>query len=482
MRKTKIICTLGPATESSEVLRQLMAQGADVFRLNVSHAKHEWVREIVPRIRELAASGRRTVAILLDTQGPAIRTGDLASDLKLQPGDILEFTVRGAKSEEAYSVDVNYDGLINDISAGDTVLVDNGVMQLLVLEKNNNRIRCKVLTPGTLGSRRHINLPGVRVNLPPLTEKDLVDVRLGVEMEVDYVALSFARQSSDVAELRRVLDSLGSKAQVMAKIEDQSAVRGIEDMIHAADAIMVARGDLGIECPMEELPIIQRRIVKHCIKLGKPVVVATHMLESMIENPVPTRAEISDVANAVFEQTDAIMLSGETTKGRYPVKCVEVFDRVAKRTEKSGGAGYAKEVELRDARQKTVYSATILADSLPRAKLIVFTRHGTMARYVSNLRPQHTQVFAFTPDETVCRQLALCWGVHPVLLPFTDDPNATIDAAEKYLRDAGLARSGDNLVIMSDLRASGAQVDSIQVRQARGNGGAAPPPEESLMD
>ncbi|MDQ2918499.1 MAG: pyruvate kinase [Verrucomicrobiota bacterium] len=480
MRKTKIICTLGPATESSEVLRQLLMQGADVFRLNMSHATHDWVREIVPRIRALAAELVRPMAILLDTQGPAIRTGNLKTDLKLKPGDILELTVRGAKSEEANSVDVNYDGLVNDISAGDIVLVDNGVLQMLVLEKQMNRIRCKVLTPGTLGSRRHINLPGVRVNLPPLTEKDLADIRVGVEMKVDFVALSFARQPSDLEELRRVLQTLQSTAQIVAKIEDQSAVREIDEMIRAADAIMVARGDLGIECPMEELPIIQRRIVKQCIRFGKPVIVATHMLESMIENPVPTRAEISDVANAVFEQTDAIMLSGETTVGRYPVKCVEVFDRVAKRIERSGGAGYAKEAELKDNRQKTVYSAVVLADSLPRARLIVFTRHGTMARYVSNLRPQYAPIFAFTPNEHVYRQLALCWGTHPVLLPFTDDPNTTIEAAEKYLSDAGLTRANDNLIVLSDLRAGGAQVDSIQVRQAKNGAGVSD--EDSMMD
>lgn len=486
MRKTKIICTLGPATEKPEVLRQLIQQGADVFRLNTSHAQHDWVRAIVPEIRAIAAELQRPVAILLDTQGPAIRTGDIGRDLQLCPGDTLEFTVHGAKSAEAYSVDVNYDGLINDISAGDTVLVDNGVIQLLVLEKQHNRIRCKVLTPGTLGSRRHINLPGVRVNLPPLTQKDIDDVRVGVSVGVDFVALSFARQKSDIEELRRLLQMLESPAQIIAKIEDQSAVREIDEIIGVSDAIMVARGDLGIECPMEELPIIQRRIVKQCLHFGKPVIVATHMLESMIENPVPTRAEITDVANAVFEQADAIMLSGETTIGRYPVKCVEVFDRVARRIERSGGAGYARETELHDTRQKTVASAVSLANSLPESKLIVFTRHGTMARYVSNMRPHHAPIFAFTPSEHIYRHLALCWGTHPVLLEFTGDPNTTIEAAETYLREAGLTKINDNLVILSDLRAGDSQIDSIQVRQARGdNAEASMPPNTdavSMMD
>src|SRR5213082_1912333 len=273
MRRTKIICTLGPASEKPETLRQLVHEGANVFRLNMSHAQHDWVREIVPRIRAIAEELGRAVAILLDTQGPAIRTGDLKTDLHLKPGDILEFTVRGAKSEEAYSVDVNYDGLINDIKEGDTVLVDNGVIHLLVLEKRENRIRCKVITPGTLGSRRHINLPGIRVNLPPLTKKDIADVKLGAELAVDFVALSFVREASDLVELRRILREGKSKALVVAKIEDQSAVHSIDEIIKTADAIMVARGDLGIECPMEELPIIQRRIVKMSVRLGKPVVV-----------------------------------------------------------------------------------------------------------------------------------------------------------------------------------------------------------------
>ena len=467
MRKTKIICTLGPATETTEILTRLIEAGTDVLRLNMSHAEHSWVREIVPRIRSIADKISRPVAILLDTQGPAIRTGDLKTNLKLNPGDIVEFTVRGAKSEEKYSVDVNYEGLVNDIKVGDTVLVDNGMMRMEVLEKKKNRIRCRVVTPGTLGSRRHINLPGVRVNLPPLTEKDLADVSLGAELAVDFVALSFVREANDIHELRRVLKEKQSHALIVAKIEDQSAVHSIDEIIRAADAIMVARGDLGIECPMEELPIIQRRIVKMSVRLGKPVVVATHMLESMISNPMPTRAEITDVANAVFEQADAIMLSGETSVGRYPVECVQVLNRVALRIERSGGAGFAKTAVLDDDRQKTVASAVVLANSLRRARIIVFTRHGTMGRNVSNLRPEHAPIFAFTPTEEIRRQLALCWGVFAVRINFTDDPNATIEAAENYLREKKLAGSGDPLVVISDILAEGSRFDCVQLRTAK---------------
>ena len=464
MRKTKIICTLGPATEKTEVLRQLIQKGSDVFRVNMSHATHEWVREIVPRMRMLAQKAGRAVAILLDTQGPAIRTGDLKGSLDLKPGDILEFTVRGAKSNERYSVDVNYPGFADDVTVGNAILVDNGLIKLLVLDKGKNRVRCKVLTRAILGSRRHINLPGVHVNLPSLTSKDLADVSLGVELGVDFIGLSFVREKSDIEQLRKLLARKKSKAQIVAKIEDQLAVRSIDTMIESADVIMVARGDLGIECPMEDLPIIQRRIVKNCLRLGKPVIVATQLLESMITNPLPTRAEITDVANAVFEQADALMLSGETTIGRYPVECVEVLRRVAVRIERSGGAGYAENALLENIRQKMVASAVTLADSVRDSKLVVFTLQGRMARYASNLRPQRAPIFAFTPNEEVYRQLALYWGTFPACIDFAGGPDRTISAAEKFLRKNKWATSGDRMVIVSDVRMGRELVDSIQLR------------------
>jgi pyruvate kinase len=467
MRKTKIICTLGPATETSEALRQLIQTGTDVFRLNMSHATHEWVREIVPRIRWLAQAAGRPVALLLDTQGPAIRTGELKTNLQLHPGDILEFTVRGTKSKEPYSVDVNYPGFVNDVTVGNTILVDNGLIKLVVLQKGSNRVRCKVLTEAVLGSRRHINLPRVHVNLPPLTKKDVADVALGTELEMDFVALSFVREKSDIERLRRLLAKQKSKAQIVAKIEDQLAVASIDKMIETADVIMVARGDLGIECPMEELPIIQRRIVKKCIRLGKPVVIATQLLESMITNRLPTRAEVTDVANAVFEQADALMLTAETTVGRYPVQCVEVLNRVAIRIERSGGAGYAEDVLLDNIRQKTVASAVALANSVEDSKLVVFTLHGRMARYASNLRPQRAPIFAFTPSEQLYRQLALYWGVFPMRINFTKAPDKTIASAEKFLRDKKLALPGNRLVIISDVHMGRAMIDSIQLRTVR---------------
>lgn len=464
MRTTKIICTLGPATESSEMLRELIRAGANIFRLNMSHARHDWVRDVVKRIRTISQELDTITAILLDTQGPAIRTGDVQNSLNLKPGDIFEFTVRGSRSEEQFSVDVNYDGLIDDISEGDTVLVDNGVMHMKVLQKIENRIRCEVLTSGTLGSRRHINLPGVKVNLPPLTPKDIADIELGASVGVDFVALSFCREAADIEELKRRLQELGSTAKVISKIEDQEAVKNVNAIIRASDAVMIARGDLGIECRMEELPIIQRRIIKKCIRFGRPVIVATHMLESMIENPLPTRAEITDVANAVYEQADAIMLSGETTVGKYPVECVRVLDRVVRRIAQTGGAGYAEAAIIDTTRLKTMKSGITLANSFRNAKLVVFTRRGFMAQHAAQLRPEHAPIFAFTPTEETVRQLQLNWNTYPIQMRFGIDPDHTIADAERELLNRGLIAKGDHLVVLSDVMAGHERFDSIQLR------------------
>ena len=316
MRKTKIIATLGPATDSPEIIGQLIDAGVNIARLNMSHAPHDWVRRVVGDIRAAATERHLSVGIMMDTQGPAIRTGDLPASLDLKPGQKFTLTVRGERSEELHSVDVNYENFVKDIDIGDVVLLDNGAIQMKVLAKSGNKVECEVLTEGTLGSRRHINLPGVRVSLPALTAKDLADVEVGLELGVDYIALSFVREAKDIQQLKAIIESAPHRPLIIAKIEDQQAVKNLNEIINEADAIMVARGDLGIEVPYEELPIIQRKIVKTCLRVGRPVIVATHMLESMIESPMPTRAEVTDVANAVFEQTDAIMLSGETTVGK----------------------------------------------------------------------------------------------------------------------------------------------------------------------
>lgn len=441
-----------------------MRAGMDVARLNMSHATHSWTREIFQRLRTVADRAGKPCAIMMDTQGPAIRTGDLPLPLELKPGDVFEFTVKGARSEEEKSVDVNYPNLINDIQEGDAILVDNGVIRLKVLEKLHRRIKCEVLTEGELGSRRHINLPGVKVGMPSITSKDRRDLELGVELGVDFIALSFVRERKDIEELRKILGERKSDAKIIAKIEDQQAVENLTDLVEVSDGIMVARGDLGIECPYEELPIIQRRAVKACLHRGKPVIVATHMLESMIENPMPTRAEITDVANAVFEQADGIMLSGETTAGKYPLECVEVMDRIATRIERSGGAGYAAAAELRDDREKMVHSAVVMASQLRAKGILVFTHHGNMAQITSWLRPVRSSIFAFTHSERVWRQLCLLWGVTPFLIEFSTDPETNIRRAEKLLLDRKLLEQGDQIVIVSDIRAREKLVNAVQMR------------------
>jgi pyruvate kinase len=465
MRKTKIIATLGPATESPEMISKMIGGGVNVFRLNMSHGAHEWIRNVVRNIRTAAKDAEANVAILMDTQGPAIRTGDLPATLELKPGQKFWLTVRGETSEEQHSVDVNYDNLINDISVGDTVLVDNGEIEMKVLGKQENKVECEVLTPGTLRSRRHINLPGVKVNLPALTAKDLADITLGLELKVEYIALSFVREAKDIRQLRAVVENSDSEPSLIAKLEDQEAVRNMNEIITEADAVMVARGDLGIEIPYEELPIVQRRVVKACLKEGKPVIVATHMLESMIDNPMPTRAEITDVANAVYEQADAIMLSGETTVGKYPLKCVEVFDRIARRIEKSGGANFQQSADLKTSRQKLVKSAVVMANEVRAAGLVVFTVHGTLARYAAWMRPHYAEIFAVCPNETVARSMALNWGIYPVVMPFTHrESEPLIGEALRKLTECKRLKKGDAVVIVSSIVAGEGHVDAIQMR------------------
>ncbi|MEO7299063.1 MAG: pyruvate kinase [Verrucomicrobiota bacterium] len=465
MRKTKIIATLGPVTDSPEMLGLMIDGGMNIARLNMSHATHDSVRRTVKDIREAAASRKVSVGILMDTQGPAIRTGELTTALDLKPGEKFTFTVRGEKSEEQSSVDVNYENFINDINIGDTVLLDNGEIQMKVLQKFANKIECEILTPGKLGSRRHINLPGVRVSLPALTGKDLQDVALGLELGVDYIALSFVREAKDIRQLKAVIANAKHKPLIVAKIEDQQAVLNLKEIIHESDALMIARGDLGIEVPYEELPIIQRRAVKYCLRIGKPVIVATHMLESMIENPIPTRAEVTDVANAVYEQADAIMLSGETTVGKYPLKCLEVFNRVSERIERSGGANFQDRAELTNQREKLVKSAVVMADELKADAILVFTLTGTLARYASWMRPRHSPIYAICDTQLVADSLTLNWGVRPVVIPFDHrNREKTISVAMEKLVEQKLLNKGNTVVVISSIDVDGHTVQAVQMR------------------
>jgi pyruvate kinase len=447
------------------MIARLIDAGVNVFRLNMSHAPHDWVRRVVKDIRAASAERGVFVGIMLDTQGPAIRTGELSVPLDLQPGQKFTLTVRGEKSEEERSVDVNYANFVDDINEGDVVLIDNGTIEMKVLQKDGNKVQCEVLTHGKLGSRRHINLPGVKVSLPALTAKDIADVKLGLEVGVDLIALSFVREARDLLQLKELFEPGKPQPLVIAKIEDQQAVANLEDIVRQADGIMVARGDLGIEIPYEELPIVQRRIVKTCLHIGKPVIVATHMLESMIEAPMPTRAEVTDVANAVYEQADAIMLSGETTVGKFPLKCIEVFDRISRRIERSGGANFFEQSDLTTPRQKLVKSAVVMANELKAEAILVITRSGNMARYTAWLRPRHSKIYALCPSDAVANGLTLSWGVTPCVVPFDLlNPENTIEAAIEKLVQQGRLHKGTTVVVIGSILVGEQIVDAVQMR------------------
>lgn len=471
-RKTKIIVTMGPALESGARLEEAMLAGAGIFRLNMAHTSPDAARAVIRKIRAASQRVGIEVAILMDIKGPEIRTGDLASPITLELGVNFDFTCETESTEVWHgdgtaSVGVNYRDLVHDVRVGDELLVDSGLLRFAVIEKHTARLRCRVLVAGVLSSRRHVNLPGVDVNLPAFTAKDRADTAVGLEEGVDYIAQSFVRRASDVHELRAFIKENNSRAQIIAKIEDQSGIRNLEEIVEAADALMVARGDLGIECPYQDLPIIQRRIVNTCLEQGRPVIIATHMLESMIDRAMPTRAEISDVANAVYEQADAVMLSGETAMGQFPIECIQVLDKIARRIESEPDAGTRCSVAVNSERMKMLRSAATLANRLPGSQILAFTRLGLNGSRLAALRPIQAPILAVTPVPEIFRQLNLHRAVTPFLMPFDADPDATIERAISMLRRAGAVSAGDKLVIVSDIIAQDQTWESIQLRVVR---------------
>ncbi|MBL64381.1 MAG: pyruvate kinase [Opitutae bacterium] len=468
-RQTKIIVTLGPATESSETLMDLLNHGVDVFRLNMAHAGHKWTKQIIERIRVACDQTGRQAAVMMDVKGPEIRTGFLKHPLTLEKGDLIDLVHRReqgiATTKGVRVVDVNYPKLAKHVKDDQIIMVDNGLIQMQVLERSKKRVRCEVTSPGELESRRHVNLPGVKVDLPSITDKDRSDVRVGVEMNVDLFALSFARDAKVVESFRELLVKEGSDAEVIAKVEDQHAVENLSEIIEAADALMVARGDLGIECPFEELPIIQRRAVKETISAGKPVIVATHLLESMIEMPVPTRAEVSDVAGAVSEQVDALMLSGETTTGKHPIECVRVLERIARRAEAELKPALTDELMLLQPRLKLLRSASALAMQMEDSAIVVFTRTGNLAMKLSSLRPNRVPIHVFTDNPRLQPKLQMRWGLDPFVMEFSEDPEVTLGQAIKHLKEIGRVAAGDCLVAVTNALAIDKVVETIQLRE-----------------
>ncbi len=463
MRKTKIICTIGPATSSFDMLEKMVEAGMDIIRLNMSHGDHQSHEKIIKAIKTLNRKVKYPVPILLDTQGPEIRTGNRNNDLQLKQGEQITISVRGEQDVEHSSIQINYEDLVDDVAVGDRITVDNGLINLEVLLKDGRSMKCEVIDGGLLKSKRHVNLPGIRVNLPAITEKDKRDIQFAVDQEVDFIALSFVREAADVHQLRELLGSKADKIKIISKIEDREGVKNLSDIIAASDGVMVARGDLGVEINVHELPNVQRNIVKLCAEQGKRVIVATHLLESMIENPIPTRAEVTDVANAIYEEVDGIMLSGETATGKHPLKCIEFLDKISQASEQGVGLQFSKGLVCANDKQHIARSAVELAEAIGARGLVVITRRGLMANYVTNCRPQKSAIYAFTNDTRTRRQLALNRNLLCYRISLSSDPEKTLTNAFASLLEKGECQSGDKLVVLSDILAASG-VDAIQVR------------------
>lgn len=463
-RKTKIVCTIGPATASFEQLQRLYDAGMNVVRLNMSHATHEDALKIIGWIKTLNRRVAYPIPVLLDTQGPEIRTGELDTPMDLKPGEIVRLTIRDPEAVETKSIRVNYDEIVDVVDVGRIVTLDNGLINFRVLEKSANHLTCEVVDGGTLGSRKHVNLPGVRINLPAITDKDRRDISFGVENDVDFIALSFVRKPDDVLELREFLGSKQNTIRIIAKIEDQEGVSNIHEIAKLADGVMVARGDLGIETDIADLPNVQRRIVHSSAQWGRRCIVATHLLESMIDNPIPTRAEVTDVANAIYEGVDAMMLSGETSVGKHPVRCVEQLAAIARQSERFPGLGYERDLVAADDKQHVAIHAVALAQALDADGIVVITRRGITADLVSNARPMSVPIYAFTNHSQTRRRLALNRSVYAYRTAFSSDPEKTLQRAFDVLRDRENMQPGAKLVVISDVLAD-QKSDAIQIRK-----------------
>ena len=444
--RTKIVCTLGPASNNRETLKSLMEAGLSVARLNFSHGTHEQHAATVALVRSTAAELGRPVAILGDLQGPRIRIGDLAEPRHVADGE--DIVLVAGEDAAAGQFPTTYEDLCHDLKVGDRILVDDGLIELVALEVGTHTVTARVLHGGMIKSHKGMNLPGVAVSAPSITAKDWADVAFAIEHDLEFLALSFVRRAQDIAELR---EQIPKQMLVVAKIEKDSALENIESIVRASDAIMVARGDLGVELPFEEVPIAQKKIIALCNKLGRPVITATQMLESMITNPRPTRAEASDVANAIFDGTDAVMLSAETAAGAYPRLAVEAMSRIITEIERHPRVVRTDE---RRAPSDTVVSteqaiaaaATSAVRSLGAPALIVFTKSGFSARIVASHRP-NVPILVLTDQERTYRQMALVWGVIPCLVAHCETYEGMVTLALHQVREHGLARDGDRIIV-----------------------------------
>ena len=449
-KKTKIVCTLGPASQSEETLTKLINNGLNVCRFNFSHGSHEEHKERMDMVKKVREELKKPVAILLDTKGPEIRTGNFADpEVFLEEGSKFIITMADVMGTKDICT-VSYKGLAEDVVEGDTILIDDGLVGLRVENVIDEEIHCIVENSGIVKNHKGVNVPGVKINLPALTPKDISDIEFGIGEGIDFIAASFVRKASDVLAIREVLENNNATdIQIISKIENQEGVDNLEEILQVSDGLMVARGDLGVEIPTEEMPIVQKEMIKKCNELGKPVITATQMLDSMIRNPRPTRAEVTDVANAIYDGTDAIMLSGETAAGKYPVEAVKTMATIAKRIEET--LDYDNILRSRGLNNTNVtdaisYATCTTAKSLNASGIVTSTSSGHTARMVSKFRP-NTPIIAATPTEKTSRQLSLSWGVYTVMCEQAGNTDDLIDNSIEASKNKGFINDGELVVI-----------------------------------
>ena len=451
MKKTKIVCTMGPNTDNREIMKELALNGMDVARFNFSHgdhAEHKHRLEILESVREELGI---PIASLLDTKGPEIRTGKLKDGKKvtLKEGDLYTLTTEEIVGDETRGY-INYAGLAEDVKPGDRILIDDGLIELHVREVNGTDIVCRIENGGELGEKKGVNVPGVRVKLPALTDKDKEDIRFGVDAGFDFVAASFVRNADAIREIREILDEKGSAMQIIAKIENEEGIENIDSIIEASDGIMVARGDMGVEIPAEKVPHIQKMIIRKCNLACKVVITAPQMLDSMIRNPRPTRAEVSDVANAVYEGTDAVMLSGETAMGSYPIEAVRMMSQIAEESEKYLDYMFYQRRKvsaenLRNISNTVCYSSVATASDLEAPVIVAPSVSGFTTRMLSKWRPK-ALIAGLSPSMTAVRQMQLYWGVKPFHAKRAESTDALLFASVELLKEKGIVKEGEIVV------------------------------------
>ncbi len=451
MKKTKIVCTMGPNTDNREIMKELALNGMDVARFNFSHgdhAEHKHRLEILESVREELGI---PIASLLDTKGPEIRTGKLKDGKKvtLKEGDLYTLTTEEIVGDETRGY-INYAGLAEDVKPGDRILIDDGLIELHVREVNGTDIVCRIENGGELGEKKGVNVPGVRVKLPALTDKDKEDIRFGVDAGFDFVAASFVRNADAIREIREILDEKGSAMQIIAKIENEEGIENIDSIIEASDGIMVARGDMGVEIPAEKVPHIQKMIIRKCNLACKVVITATQMLDSMIRNPRPTRAEVSDVANAVYEGTDAVMLSGETAMGSYPIEAVRMMSQIAEESERYLDYMFYQRRKvsaenLRNISNTVCYSSVATASDLEAPVIVAPSVSGFTTRMLSKWRPK-ALIAGLSPSMTAVRQMQLYWGVKPFHAKRAESTDALLFASVELLKEKGIVKEGEIVV------------------------------------